>query len=66
LTCPQCAHQWQAPLDIVSFLWSEVHAWAIRLLREIHELASAYGWSEAEILALSPWRRRAYLELVNA
>lgn len=65
LTCPQCCHGWHAPLDIASFLWSEIHAWAVRLLRDVHTLASAYGWREAEILALSPWRRQAYLELVG-
>lgn len=66
LRCPQCAHEWEAPLDIVSFLWTEIHAWAMRLLREIHVLASAYGWREADILALSPWRRQAYLELIQS
>ena len=66
LTCPECAHPWQAPLDIVSFLWSELHAWAGRLLQEVHELASAYGWSEAEVVGLSPARRRLYLELATA
>jgi hypothetical protein len=29
-------------------------------------LASAYGWDEEQILALSPSRRRAYLGLVVA
>jgi len=65
LTCPQCAHHWHAPLDVVSFFWSELHAWAIRLLRDVHVLASAYGWREADILALSLWRRQAYLELIE-
>ncbi|MEO6740836.1 MAG: phage baseplate protein [Chthoniobacteraceae bacterium] len=65
LQCPQCAHRWQAPFDIVSFLWTELHAWAMRLLREVHALASAYGWREADIFALSPWRRRAYLEMLG-
>ena len=65
LTCPQCGHNWQAPLDIGSFLWSETHAWACRLLREVHILASVYGWRESDILALSPWRRLAYLEMVD-
>jgi hypothetical protein len=65
LTCPQCSHQWQAPLDIVSFIWSEIHAWAVQLLRDVHVLASSYGWGEADILALSPWRRQAYLELIE-
>ena len=63
LTCTHCAHQWQAPFDIVTFMWTEIHTWAVRLLQEVHALASAYGWSEADILALSPWRRRTYLEL---
>jgi hypothetical protein len=65
LTCPDCDHHWQAPLDIVSYLWAEIHAWATRLLRDIHILASTYGWHEADILALSPWRRQAYLEMIN-
>jgi hypothetical protein len=65
LRCPQCAHQWLSPLDIVSFFWSEIHAWATRLLHEVHALASAYGWRETDILAMSPWRRRAYLEMIN-
>jgi hypothetical protein len=64
LTCPACANQWQADFDIFSFLWAEVDAWAQRLLREIHLLASAYGWPEADILALSPRRRQAYLQMV--
>ena len=65
LACPDCGHRWLAPLDIVSYLWAEIHEWATRLLRDIHTLASAYGWREADILALSPWRRQAYLEMIN-
>ena len=65
LRCPQCDHAWQAPLDIVSYFWSEIHSWAVRILREIHTLASAYGWREAEVLALSPHRRQAYLEMIE-
>lgn len=65
LSCPKCQHAWQTPLDIVSYFWTEIDAWAGRLLREIHALASAYGWREAEVLALSPWRRQAYLELIE-
>jgi hypothetical protein len=65
LACPQCDHKWQAPLDPISYFWSEIHAWAHRILREVHALASAYGWREADILALSAWRRQAYLELIE-
>ena len=64
-SCPSCDHEWQATFDIVSFFWSEIDAWAHRMLRELHTLASAYGWREADILAMSPWRRRFYLEMVS-
>jgi hypothetical protein len=33
------------------------------MLREVDTLAAAYHWAEADILALSPRRRQAYLEL---
>lgn len=64
LDCPACAHQWDAVFDIVSFFWTEIETWAHRTLRDVHVLASAYGWGEAEILALSPARRQLYLEMV--
>ena len=65
LDCPQCDHQWYETFDILSFLWNEIQSYALRLLREVHILASAYGWSESEILALSPIRRQAYMELIG-
>jgi hypothetical protein len=65
LCCPACGHSWQAPFDIVSFFWCELDAWARRTLHEIHCLARAYGWREAEILALSPRRRQLYLEQIG-
>ena len=45
---------------------TELEAQAKRLLRSVHVLASAYGWSESEILALSEARRDAYVELVQS
>ncbi len=65
LTCPACGHRWTLVLDIVAFLWTRLEAQARRLLREVHTLARAYGWREADILALSPARRQAYLEMVS-
>lgn len=61
--CPDCEHAWQPLFDVARFLWQELHAWALRMLREVDTLAQAYHWSEAEILALSPRRRQAYLDL---
>ena len=65
LDCPACMQHWEQIFDIASFFWGEVHAWALRTLREVHQLAAAYGWSEADILAMSPWRKQVYLELLG-
>jgi hypothetical protein len=62
--CYQCHHKWDEQFDINSFFWTEIHAWASRLLNEVHQLASAYGWSETEILGLSSLRRNLYLNLI--
>jgi hypothetical protein len=63
LSCTCCGHEWQSPFDIVLFLWAEVDAWALRTLQEVDALASAYGWSEADILAMSAWRRHRYMQM---
>jgi hypothetical protein len=63
--CPGCELSWETPFDIASFLWTEVHAWACRLIRDVHCLASAYGWSEASIIAMNPRRRQFYLNLIG-
>ena len=64
LTCPACGASWQTVFDIAAYFWAELTAEAKRLLREVDALARAYGWREIDILALSPGRRQAYLELV--
>lgn len=63
LSCPSCDHTWDALFDIAAFLWSEVHAWAHRILHDVHTLARVYGWRETDILAMSARRRQIYLEL---
>lgn len=65
LSCPACGHRWTSRLDLAAFLWAEVDAAAGILLSEIHQIASAYGWSEESILALSESRRAAYLDLIG-
>lgn len=65
LDCPICSSEERVAFDVAQFLWSEMNAWAVRTLREVHILASAYGWNESEILAISPWRRQFYLEVLN-
>jgi hypothetical protein len=65
LHCLDCGNTWPVRFDVVSYLWSEIGIWAGQILREVHRLAAAYGWSEREILSLSPGRRRRYLEMIN-
>ena len=66
LTCPECAHAWTVLFDIASFLWTEVNEWSERMLQTVYQLAAGYGWSEQEILRLSPVRRQLYLGLMGA
>jgi len=65
LCCPACGHGWRERLDVASFFWAELEIHTPRLLREVHALARAYGWREADVLSLSPRRRRLYLEMVG-
>jgi hypothetical protein len=64
LGCPDCATEWSAALDIPALVLAELEAEGQRLLGDIHVLARAYGWSEAEVVALPPARRRRYVEMV--
>jgi hypothetical protein len=65
LTCPVCGEAQEQVFDPVTFLWSELQAIARKLFLEVHTLASAYGWSEREILGLSDLRRSLYLQMVR-
>ena len=64
--CPACGASFQESLDLPEFLWSELEGRAKRLLLDVHLLASAYGWSETQILSVSQARREFYLQRVNA
>jgi hypothetical protein len=61
LQCPGCHLAWEGDLNVAAFFWREIAATARRLLGEVHELASRYGWTESHILRLSAVRRHAYL-----
>jgi hypothetical protein len=65
IDCPGCATSQVLDLDLARFVWAEVRTAARRLIADIHDLASAYGWSEQSIASMSPGRRGAYLELIG-
>jgi hypothetical protein len=62
LRCAGCGHAWLSLLDVAAFFWAEVSVQARRLLREVHQLAKAYGWRESDVLGMSAARRAFYLE----
>jgi hypothetical protein len=66
LSCPACASAWRAPLDCGQLLWQKVQLAAERLLLDIDTLARAYGWTESDVLRLSPVRRAAYVQMTTA
>lgn len=66
VSCPQCRCSWSERFDIAAFVWSGLETSVSEILRDVHVLARAYGWSEREILAQSPERRRAYRAMVES
>jgi hypothetical protein len=65
LICPACQSRWSARMDCADVLWRELQSRAERVLLDVDLLARAYGWTEEQVLALSPIRRAAYLQLVG-
>lgn len=66
LTCTACATAFTAPFDIAAFVLAEVRDHSRMLLDDVHTLASAYHWSEPDVLRLSLQRRMAYLSRIDA
>lgn len=65
LACPGCGEQFSTALDIAAYLGEEINNWARGLLYTVHRLASAYGWTESDVLDLSPVRRADYLAMTG-
>jgi hypothetical protein len=63
LECHACGARFSEPFDIVTGFWREIEAAADRAALEVHLLASAYGWAERDVLAMSAGRRQRYLAL---
>jgi hypothetical protein len=64
-TCPACGAEDDLPVDLESLALQRLAARQLGLLREVHLLASHYGWTEAEALAVPPERRARYLALIE-
>lgn len=66
LACTRCTRHWSVLLDIVTFFWMDLCRHVKRLFYDVHLLAAAYGWREADILAMSAARRQIYLTMLGA
>jgi uncharacterized protein (UPF0212 family) len=66
IACPDCGHEGEAGFDVAAYVWRLVEARARELIAEVDALARAYGWREADVLALPRERRELYLEMVGA
>jgi hypothetical protein len=66
IACEHCGERWTAPLDIGAALWDELAVQAAHVIDDVHVLASAYGWSEREILAMPTTRRQLYKQRVSS
>jgi hypothetical protein len=63
--CPECGAETSVPLDLEARCLALLAAQHPRLLDDIHALATAYHWSEREIMAIPPDRRRQYLARID-
>lgn len=63
--CPACESRQEFSLDLEALLLARLGRHQQALVRDVHRLASRYGWCEREVLALPAWRRRAYLRQIE-
>lgn len=64
--CPACGAAQDVAVDLEGLALGRLRARQQALLQEVHCLASRYGWTEAEVLAVPPARRARYLALMEA
>jgi hypothetical protein len=63
--CPSCAFPNKVRVNLEDIALTRLKQRQRALLHEIHKLASRYGWTEAEILAIPPRRRSCYLAMIE-
>jgi hypothetical protein len=66
VACNACSRRSHAAIDVGALVWNDLQHHVRELLAQVHVLARTYGWSESDVLGLSPARRTAYLNLATA
>jgi hypothetical protein len=64
--CPACSVSHRIAIDLESLAWARLANAQRALVDDVLRLASAYYWTERDILALSPARRALYLERLGS
>lgn len=64
--CPACGAVNDVPVDLEALALARLRTHQQALLREVHQFASHYGWTEAQVLAIPPARRARYRKLIEA
>lgn len=63
--CPACGARNEVAIDLETCALSSLAHRQRALLQEVHQLASHYGWTESEVLAVPASRRARYLALIE-
>lgn len=63
--CPACGAANDVAVDLEALALKRLASRQRALLLEVHRFASAYGWTESEVLAVPAARRARYLELMD-
>lgn len=64
-SCPACGRSVELRFEPIAYVTEELRDASSGLFAQVHELALAYHWSEASILALDRARRHGYVSLIR-
>lgn len=64
-TCAHCNRKFVKALDIQACFWEELNFASADFQEEVHYLAFFYHWSEQDILNLTRWKRKLYLNFIK-
>jgi len=63
--CPECSHLQQVHFDLQHFLLQALCNDRTQLMRDLHILATAYGWGLNEILGMTRSQRKSLVAMVE-
>jgi hypothetical protein len=65
VVCPDCETESDLDVPLTAVALERLKRAQTALIESVHVLAAHYGWSEAQVVSLSPWRREGYVSLVE-